>query len=133
MLKIKLVSVIILFCFILIGCQNDDQNLNKNNLNLSADVTSIDVYEWNGEERIETIDDLKFIEELVKELDDAKTHSTAHIDWALPDYKLLFKHDNEVLYEIGYCKEIQNFGDGAVGRYWEFDKLYEVSTKLPLE
>jgi hypothetical protein len=45
--KIKLVSIALIF-FILIGCQN-------NNLNLSDEVTSIDVYEWDNEELIATI------------------------------------------------------------------------------
>ena len=122
----KVISVILLLSLILIGCQN-------NNLNLTNDVTSIEVYEWDSEKLIDTIDDKEFIEELVKELDNARTHSTENIDWAMQDYKLLFKHNGEVLFEIGYCKDIQNFGNGAEGRYWEFDKHYEVSTKLPLE
>jgi hypothetical protein len=126
MLKIKSISVILLLAVILIGCQN-------NNLNLSNDVTRIQVYEWDSEKLIATINDKDFIEALIKELDNAKTHSTANIDWSLPNYKLLFKHDSEVLYEIGYCKDILNFGNGAVGRYWEFDKLYEVSTELLFE
>lgn len=126
MRKIKSISIILLLSLILIGCQN-------NNLNLTDEVTSIEVYEWDDENLIDTIVDKEFIEELVNKLEIARTHSTATIDWAGPDYKLLFKHNNEVMYEIGYCKEIQNFGNGAVGKYWEFDKLYEVSTKLPVE
>ncbi|MFS0673582.1 hypothetical protein [Ornithinibacillus sp. 179-J 7C1 HS] len=126
MKKIKLIYILLLFSFVLMGCQN-------NNLNLSDDVTSIEVYEWDSKEQVATIDDKGFIEELVKDLDNARTHSTANIDWAMPDYKLLFKHDSEVLFEIGYCKDEQNFGNGAVGRYWESDKLYEVSTKLTVE
>ncbi|SET47505.1 hypothetical protein SAMN05216389_11242 [Oceanobacillus limi] len=127
MQKIKVLSVCLLLSIILIGCQN------INNLNLNEDITHIEVYEWNSEKLMDTIEDQVFIEELTSELDNAKTHSTANIDWAMPDYQLLFKDDNEVLYEIGYCNEIQNFGSGAVGRYWESDKLYEVSTELPLE
>lgn len=126
MRKFNAVFVILLFAFFLMGCQNQ-------NLNLRDEVTSIQVYEWDGDEVIETIDDKDFIEELVKDLKNAKTHSTASIDWALPEYKLFFLSGNEVLYEIGYCEEIQNFGDGAVGRYWEFDQLYEVSTELPIQ
>ncbi|SHG88552.1 hypothetical protein [Ornithinibacillus halophilus] len=126
MREIKLIFILLLFSFVLIGCQN-------NNLNLSDDITSIEVYEWGSEELLATIDDKGFIKELVKDLDNARTHSTANLDWAMPDYKLLFKHDTEVLFEIGYCKEEQNFGSGAVGRYWESDKLYEVSTKLNVE
>ncbi|EDL66679.1 hypothetical protein [Bacillus sp. SG-1] len=126
MLRIKTISIPLILTLILIGCQ--DSNLNLNN-----DVTVIHVYKWDTEELIATIDDEEIIEDLVKELDNASTHSTETIDWQLPDYKLLLKQDSEVLYEIGYCKDIQNFGNGAVGRYWEFDKLYEVSTKLPIE
>ncbi|GAA0344405.1 hypothetical protein GCM10008967_38500 [Bacillus carboniphilus] len=133
MLKIKLLPVILFLSLIVMGCQNNSQELQNKNLDLNDEVTSIEVYEWNGEELITTIDDKELIEGLINELDNAKTHSTAHIDWALPDYELHFKHNNEVIYEIGYCKDIQRFGDGAVGRYWEFDQLYEVNTKLPVE
>jgi hypothetical protein len=126
LLKIRVISACLVSALLLIGCQNS-------NLNLSNDVTSIQVYGWDSEDLIATIDDKEIIEDVVNELDKARTHSTESIDWGLPDYKLLLKHDSEVLYEIGYCENIQNFGNGATGRYWEFDKLYEVSTKLPFK
>ncbi|GEM_PF-3395168 len=126
MQQFKGILGIVILSVLLVSCQNV-------NLNISEAVTSIEVYEWNGEELITTIDDEELIAQLVHELDTAETYSTANIDWALPDYKLLIKHDNEVLYEMGYCNDVQNFGDGAVGRYWEFDKLYGVSTPLPIQ
>ncbi|WP_096154140.1 MULTISPECIES: hypothetical protein [Bacillus] len=49
---------------------------------------------------ITTIDDKEFFEELVKELDNANTHSTAHNDWALPDYKLIFKINKSVTFQF---------------------------------
>ncbi|TFB12837.1 hypothetical protein E3U55_16975 [Filobacillus milosensis] len=126
MRKVKSISIILLLSLILIGCQN-------NNLNLTDDVTNIEVYHWDSEKLIDIVNDKKFIEKLVNELDNARTHSTANIDWAMPDYKLIFKHNGEALYKIGYCTEVQNFGNGAVGRFWEHDKLYDVSLKLPIE
>ncbi|WP_404457681.1 hypothetical protein [Sutcliffiella horikoshii] len=92
----------------------------------------MEIYYWEDENLIDTIEDKGFIKEHVQNLENAKTHSTASIDWVVPDNMLLFKHNNEVLYEIGYCKEIKNFGRGAMEKYWEFDKLYEIGTKLPV-
>ncbi|WP_181347581.1 hypothetical protein [Thalassobacillus sp. CUG 92003] len=69
MRKLTLAAILLLFSFLLIGCQNS-------NLNLGDDtVTRIDVYEWKSGELVATIDDTVFIEELVKELDRARTNS----------------------------------------------------------
>ncbi|GAA0497779.1 hypothetical protein GCM10008986_25990 [Salinibacillus aidingensis] len=127
MRKIKLISILLLFSLVLIGCQ-------KSNLNLSDDVTSIEVYEWGSEEMVTTIDEKEFIEELVKELDSAKTASTASMDLALPDYDLHFNNnDGETLFTMGYYKKVMNLD--VEGRYIDFseDIMYNVELELPLE
>ncbi|MDQ0159686.1 DUF5301 domain-containing protein [Alkalibacillus salilacus] len=127
MAKIKLFFVLLLFVFVLIGCQN-------NNLNLSDDVTSIEVYEWNSEERVATIDDQEFIEELVKKLDNARTASTAEMSIPVnPDYDVHFKNDDQTLFNFSYYKEVINLG--VEGRYRNVneDTMYNVELQLPLE
>jgi tetrahydromethanopterin S-methyltransferase subunit B len=124
LLQIKYFSFLILLSLVLIGCQNT-------NLNLSGDVTSIDVYEWKSDELVATIDDKEFIDELVKELNGAVTSSTESLDFADPEYKLLFKNQEEIIYEIGYYKKVMNLG--IEGQYWEFDKIYGVKLKLPID
>lgn len=124
MLKIKFASVLLLISLVLIGCQN-------NGLILSNEVSSIEVYEWSGKDLVATIDNEELIEELVKELNSAKAYSTADMDFAMPDYKLLFISKEEVIYEIGYYKEVMKLG--IEGQYWEFDQIYGVKLKLPLD
>ncbi|SFM07086.1 hypothetical protein SAMN04487943_107113 [Gracilibacillus orientalis] len=97
--------------FVLLGCQN-------NNLNLNQDVTNIGVYERDSDEQIATIDDKEFIEELVNSLDNAKTGSTANMNFELPDYDLHFNNDEETLFKIGYYKKLVNLG--VEGRYLDF-------------
>ncbi|MYL54940.1 hypothetical protein GLW08_16520 [Pontibacillus yanchengensis] len=126
MIKAKLISVLLLLPFILIGCQN-------NNLHLSKDVSNIEVYKWNSEELVVTIDDKEFIDELVKELDNAKTGSTANMDFESPDFELHFKNENETLLEIGYYKKVMNLD--VEGRYWDYseDTMYNVELQLPID
>lgn len=126
LIKAKLISVLLLLPFILIGCQN-------NNLNLSKDVSNIEVYKWNSEELVVTIDDKEFIDELVKELDNAKTGSTANMDFESPDFELHFKNENETLLEIGYYKKVMNLD--VEGRYWDYseDTMYNVELQLPID
>ncbi|GGM41342.1 hypothetical protein GCM10011351_29390 [Paraliobacillus quinghaiensis] len=124
--KIKSLFVVLLLSFILIGCQN-------NNLNLSEDVSSIEVYEWSSEELMATIDDKEFINELVKELDNAKTGTTSNMDFESPDFRLHFKSGNETLFEMGYYKKVINLD--VEGRYWDFseDIMYNSELQLPFE
>lgn len=100
---------------------------------VSKEVTEIEVLTWNGEVFESTIEDPELIAELVQALENAAINYTWTVSWAGPDYKLLFKNNEEVLYEIGYCEEVQNLGEGATGRYWEFDQLYKVDIELPLD
>lgn len=125
--KIKLISILLLFSFVLIGCQ-------KSNLNLSDDVTSIEVYEWGSEELIATIDEKEFIEELVKKLDSARTASTASMDFESPDFDLHFNNNyGETLFKLGYYKKVMNLD--VEGRYIDFseDIVYNVELELPIE
>ncbi|MFC4559343.1 hypothetical protein ACFO3D_14175 [Virgibacillus kekensis] len=126
MLEIKFVSVLLLSPFVLIGCQN-----NNNNLNLTEDVTRIEVYAWDSDEFVATINDKEFIDGLVKKLDKANTSSTANMNFQMPDYKLLLRNNAEVKYEIGYYKKVRDLG--IKGQYWEFDKIYGVKLKLPID
>ena len=125
--KIKLISILLLFSFVLIGCQ-------KSNLNLSDDVTSIEVYEGGSEELIATIDEKEFIEELVKKLDSARTASTASMDFESPDFDLHFNNNyGETLFKLGYYKKVMNLD--VEGRYIDFseDIVYNVELELPIE
>jgi hypothetical protein len=126
MLKFKSISVLLLLLlfFVLIGCQNYNFNLNKN-------VTNIEVYDWETKELITTISDKEFIEELVNKLNNTNTGSTANMDFRSPDYKLLFKNDEETVYEIGYYNQVMNLS--VKGRYWDFngDVMYGVELPLP--
>ncbi|GGD25268.1 hypothetical protein GCM10011389_36160 [Pontibacillus salipaludis] len=126
MLKAKSASVFLLFSFVLLGCQN-------NNLNLNKEVFSIEVYEWNSEELVSTIGEKEFIDELVKNLDHAKTGSTANMNFESPDFELQFKNGNETLLEIGYYKKVMNLD--VEGRYWDYreDTMYNVKLQLPNE
>lgn len=127
MLKIKSLWVVLLLAVILGGCQN-------NHVTALKDATSIEVYRWNSETLVATIDDQEFIENLEDELDRAETEGTETIDWAGPDFRLVFKSDDDdVLHEIGYCTEIQTFTIGSEGRYWKQEKLFEVVTEVPFK
>ncbi|MFA9556670.1 hypothetical protein ACERII_05135 [Evansella sp. AB-rgal1] len=66
-------------------------------------------------------------------LSNADSLSTANMDFANPDYKLVFISREEVVYELGYYNNSMNLG--IVGRYWDFQKdgLYGVTKKLPIE
>lgn len=126
LLKMKSTLLILISAFILAGCQN-------NNVITFTDATSIEVYDWNSEELVTTIEDEEFIKALEDELDHAETFSTGTVDWGGPEYRLLFKKDDRELHEIGYSTEVLNFEIGGVGRYWKAEKLYAVETELPLD
>lgn len=125
-MKGKSIAAILIFSFILSGCQN-------NNVITFTDATSIEVYEWDSEVWIATIEDEEFVGALEDELDHAETFGTGTVDWAGPEYRLLFKHGDKELHEIGYSTTLLNFEIGGVGRYWKAEKLYAVETELPLE
>lgn len=126
LLKMKSILLILISAFILAGCQN-------NNVITFTDATSIEVYDWNSDELVTTIEDEEFIKALEDELDHAETFSTETVDWGGPEYRLLFKKDDRELHEIGYSTEVLNFEVGGVGRYWKAGKVYAVETELPLD
>ncbi|RLQ91426.1 hypothetical protein [Planomicrobium sp. Y74] len=130
-------GLLLLFSLMLFltACQDTaDGQVGAKTFNVVKEVTEIEVRSWHGEVYITTIDDKELIEELVHDLENAEINSTANVDWAGPDYKLLFKNGEEVLYELGYVDEEMNFGEGATGRYWEeSDQLYKVDIGLPLD
>ncbi|SIS45479.1 hypothetical protein [Salimicrobium flavidum] len=126
MRNISSLFYIILFFFILMGCQND-------NLDFSENISSIEVYEWESEELVATIEDEEFIDGLVKELDNAATESTANKDFASPEFELHFKSGEDTLLEMGYYTKVMNFD--VEGRYWSHTEglMYGVELPLPLE
>lgn len=103
------------------------------NFEINKEVTEIEVYTMDDNEYVTTIEDQELIQQLVRALESAEINTTYAVDWAGPDYNLLFKHNGEVLGEIGYCKEVVNLGEGATGRYYEFEHLYKVDIELPLD
>ncbi|GEL77819.1 hypothetical protein [Tenuibacillus multivorans] len=122
----KKVCTLLLMMAMLVACQND-------NLNLSEEVTQIEVYQWDSGELVSTIQDKEFIEKLVNQLDSARTGSTADMDFAAPDYRLLFKHNEATLFQFGYFKETVRLN--VKGRYWDSNasEMYEVDIKLAIE
>ncbi|WP_142752161.1 hypothetical protein [Neobacillus piezotolerans] len=125
-MKIKLGSLILIFSLVLIGCQNK-------NLNLGKSVTEIKVVTWGEtEEFVTSIKDEEFIRELIDKLNKAKTVTTANADMEMPDFKLYFKHNKEVIYEIGYFKRVMGH-NGILGQYWDTKKIYDVILELPIE
>jgi hypothetical protein len=124
MLKGISAFVFLLLFVVFIGCQN-------NNLNIVENITSVELSYWDSDAIIATFEDKEFINELVKELDNANTSSTANMDFKSPDYKLLFKNNEDTLFELGYYSQIMKLN--VEGRYWDFnkDKMYNVKHKLP--
>jgi len=113
----------------LMGCH---PNNISNNLNLTEDISSIEVYEWDSDVFVTTIEDHELINELIKELNSASTYSTANMDYPLPDNELIFKNDdNKNIFRIGYYHEVVNLG--VKGRYLDVqeDIMYQVELKLP--
>lgn len=111
----------------------EEVEIDEKKFAVSKEVTEIEVLTWEGDQYVTTIEDELLIEDLVYALENAEINYTWTVSWAGPDYKLLFKHEDEVLYEIGYCNTTQNFEGGTTGRYWEFDQLYKVDIELPIE
>lgn len=130
--------LILIFILFLTACQSNangggEVKIEDKEFAVNKEVTEIEVLTWSGEVFVTTIEDPELIDELVQALENAEINYTGNVDWPGPDYKLLFKHDEEVLYEIGYCKTNMNFENGVTGRYWEFDQLYKVDIELPLD
>lgn len=127
MLKIKRIFELLLFLSVLVGCQNDNLNLKH------EDVTSLEVYEWDSEKLVTTIDDEGFIEELLTELDQASTASTANMDFQSPNYEVHFNNDGETLLKLGYYTGRIDLG--MEGSYLGLDEgtLYNVNLPLPLK
>ncbi|WP_221567021.1 hypothetical protein [Alkalihalobacillus sp. TS-13] len=121
-MKKVLLTLLLALIFLISAC-NQEPN----------EVTSIEVLQWKSDEKIETITDEKFISELVQKLETAETSSTVNMDFVSPDYKLLFKNESEVLYELGYYKKVMKFG--VDGRYWNFqeDEMIGVVMELQTE
>lgn len=130
-----LIFLFLISILLLTGCQStsSEGQVGATAFNVVSKVTEIEIRTWHGDVHINTITDKEFIEQLVEDLESAEINSTATVDWAGPDFKVLFKNDSRVLYELGYCDRDLNFGDGATGRYWENDQLYKVDIELPLD
>jgi hypothetical protein len=127
-----IISCVLIITFF-VGCQSIDYDSTNKTSNFSIDkkITEIEVVDWNTEELITNITDQDFIQKLINELGNATSISTANMDFAGPDYKLVFKDKDEVIYELGYYKSAKNLG--VIGRYWDFKKdvFYGVTLRLP--
>lgn len=123
--KLTFLFCTVLLTVILSSCSN-------NNLDLNEDVTSIEVYNYDEDTLVDTIEDEEFIDKLVKKLDKATTHTTANMDFESPDYKLIFKSGEKEVFEIGYYKDVMNLE--IEGRYWKGDEdaIYGVKLELPI-
>jgi|SRR5690625_863750 len=118
------VSMILFLAITMIGCQ-------KNNLDFSNDVSKIEVFEWESDTMMTTIDDNEVIDELVKKLNRANTSTTANMDYPLPDLRLIFfNNENEPVFEIGYYHEMMNLG--VKGRYLDVEKDTMYQVEIPL-
>lgn len=118
--------LILLFVIGLFGCQQSDMNIREG-------ITHIDVYKWASDVHVKTIKDQDLIDELVEELQSAKTHSTANMDYPLPDYELrLQTKDNTTVFEIGYYNDVIHLG--VKGHYLDVaeDIMYRISIPLPI-
>lgn len=128
--KKSLLFLVFLLSVSLIGCQINNLT---NDLNLTVDISSIEIYEWDRDTAVKTIEDTELIAELVKELNNAKTYSTADMDYPLPDYELILKHvEDEAVFRIGYYNEVVHLG--VKGRYLDVseDIMYQVELQLPV-
>ncbi|MDQ0159601.1 hypothetical protein [Alkalibacillus salilacus] len=125
MQKLKIVILLIPF-FLIMACGQE-------NLNLNDTVTTIEIREWNQDEVVKTIEDEAFIEDLISELDQAETESTATMDYPLPGYELRFKQEDDIVFTIGYYRDLITLG--IEGRYLdvEQDKMYGVERELSVE
>lgn len=116
-----------LFIILLVACVQGDLLINE-------PVSSIKVYEYNSDRLIDSIEDKEIITELVKQLNSAKTASTATFDFELPAYELAFKNEkDEEVFTVGYFTEVVDLG--VEGRYWDAneDLMYEVEMKLSVK
>lgn len=94
-MKIKIVSLVLLISFVLIGCQN-------NKLNLEG-ITNIEVYNWENKELVKIIDDASFIENLVTELNKANGEEISDTaDIAILPYEIVFKNKEQTIIELGF-------------------------------
>lgn len=120
-------STVVLFA--IAGC-NDADNLDFE----AEDVSSIQVVEWQGGDEVVRIEDRSFIDELVEALDTADTGTTSDLDMMLPEYRVEFQDEEEILIELGYCERVMNLG-GVDGRYWNRSEqvMYEVERELPFD
>ena len=124
--KIKLYLILIPLFLPLSGCQN--------NTVFEGSITGIEVYKWDSDILVTTIDDEQIIEKLVNQLNSARTKSTENMDYELPDYQLVFITDNKNVFEIGYYNELTNLFI-MDSRYLKVDKdlMYGVDIKLPIK
>lgn len=118
----------LLLVTILVSCSNDNLNLGDGN------VAVIEVYKYDDDILIDTIEDKDFIDKLIKELNEARTKSTANMDFNLPEYHLIFKNTDDMnVFSIGYFKDAVVLG--VEGRYIEVDSdlIYQVELALPID
>lgn len=125
---------LLFFATILTGCQTSvDEPVERiSNFYLEEEITKLEVVEWETEKLVQEITDEAFIQELIAELENADSLSTASMDFESPDYRLFFLNGEELVYEIGYSNSAMNVG--IISRYWDYQKdgFYGIRLKLPL-
>lgn len=131
----KLFMTLLFVGTILTGCKESvDQPIERiDNFHLEHEITRLEVLEWETENLILEITDQAFIQELINELENAESLSTATMNFKGPDYKVLFLNEGKIIYELGYYNRAMNLG--IIGRYWDYqqDGLYGARLKLPLD
>ncbi|MBA2173768.1 hypothetical protein H0266_02540 [Halobacillus locisalis] len=100
----------------------------KKPFDIELPPSQVNIYKWESEEHIGTISDQGKIDTLVNDLHKSRSSSTANMDFALPDYLLVFLHGERTVLQVGYYTEIQDLG--VEGRYWWKDRMYNLKTEL---
>jgi len=126
-MRIKTMPYLLICLLFLVSCQS------YNNIFDVSAITSIKVEEWDSGEEITTITDESFIQNLVQDLEKAKSNTTANMDLPHPDYRLIFFNNDKIVQELSYYINEQDFG--VKGHYHnpEKDEHYDLKTKLPID
>lgn len=137
-MKIYYIMVLTIFATML-GCSNQNSieslSIQDNNIEILENVEKIEVIKIGDEKSptleeylnnpgkvVNVIEDTKTIYSLIEDLKDVKSISVDS-DIALPNYKILFIHKDEVILELGYYAEKTNEKWGVFLDYYK-EQLY---------
>ncbi|MGJ9384490.1 hypothetical protein [Salipaludibacillus sp. CF4.18] len=108
MAKITSICVLLFLVFVFIGCQKDSIDFDEN------DLTHIEVNEWVDNNHVATIIGRNSITRLVNEIETTSTESLVNTERVTPDCKVIFKNNEEIIYEMNYYT---NSGDGYIASF----------------